>query len=446
MRIVKRLAILLTLALLTGRTAQADTVEVTSTTLIRIGQETRAGGTASSPSLDTVAPAFEILSISAHGVTNPIADDLALVVSSWGSAELADRRWDNGTDSNLTGDLVTGYLQGKLFGRRLTLRVGREHVMTGAARMIHLDGGEAIAVLPLGVRISGYAGSPVPQRFTTRTGILEWNPAGGNVAYGGRAAWSYGFAGYPGRGIDLGASVNVVKDHKDPVREEVAVDLRLQPVSDFSITGFGAYSLYDDRESELGARATWSATRALRLEADARHVNPDLLLARNSILSVFSATQRNLFGGAAFYRLARGLQVGASYHRSVEPGRNIGDQKFFGNEAEASLEWERGHLTAGAELLFLDSIDNGYVAGRLFGRREFGRYFAAADLMSHFFREKVNEEKMAITGALTAGVEVARGFSAVISGRAGVTPFFEQTFDVMAKLVYNSTYRYREVR
>ena len=28
----------------------------------------------------------------------------------------------------------------------------------------------------------------------------------------------------------------------------------------------------------------------------------------------------------------------------------------------------------------------------------------------------------------------------------GVTPFMEQTYDVMAKLVYNQTYRMREVR
>jgi hypothetical protein len=459
MLFVKRLAALLALAL-AGRPALADTVDVTSTTLIRVGQETRAGSSGSSPSLDTVAPAFEMLSISARGVTNPIADDLAIVVSTWGSYELADRRWDNGTGSNLTGEVVTGYLQGRFLGRRLTLRVGREHVMTGAARMIHLDGGEAIAVLPLGVRLSAYAGVPVSQRFTTRRSLCtvepngqtvcgnehSWNPAGGDIAYGGRAAWSYGFAGFPGRGIDLGVSANVVTDHGDPVRQEVAADVRLQPAASFSITGFGAYSLYDERESELGARATWSATRALRIEADAKHQNPDLLLARNSILSVFSASQRRTFGGGLFYRLARGVQVGGTYHVVQEPGREITDDKRLGHEADASLEWERGHTLLGAEVSYLDALENGYVAGRLFGRQEYGRIFAAVDVMSHFFREKVNEESMAVTGALTGGIELARGWSAVISGRAGVTPFFEQTFDVMAKLVYNQTYRIREVR
>ena len=58
----------------------------------------------------------------------------------------------------------------------------------------------------------------------------------------------------------------------------------------------------------------------------------------------------------------------------------------------------------------------------------------------------MNGEDFAVTGTLSAGVELAKGFSAVVAGRAGVTPFLEQTFDVMAKLVYNQTYRIREVR
>jgi hypothetical protein len=446
MHFQKRLAAVATLALLAEAPARADTVDVTSTTLLRLGQETRGGQSLQKPDLATVAPAFEILSISAHGVKNPLVDDLAIVVSTWGSYELADRRWDDGTGSNLTGDVVTGYVQGKLLDRHLTLRLGREQVATGAARMIHIDGGEVIAALPLGVRLSAYGGVPVSQRFTTRRAIYNWNPAGGDLAYGGRAAWTYGLPGSPGRGVEVGVSTNLVFDHKDPVREEAAVDLRLQPLADLSITGLGAYSLYDDRVSEAGGRLTWSPIRILRLEADAKHVAPDLLLARNSILSVFTAEERQQYGGGIFLRVGRGLQLGVTGHLDVEPGRNLGDKNYLGSEAEAHVDWERGHTLAGAELLFLDALDNGYFGGRIFGRRDMGRFFAAADVLAHLFREKVNGETMAVTGALTGGIELARGFSAVVSGRAGVTPFFEQTFDVMAKLVYNSTYQVREVR
>ncbi len=446
MRISMTLAAAVAALVAAGPAARADTIDVRSTTLLRLGQETRGGEPGRAPELDTVAPAFEILSISARNVTNPIADDLAIVVSTWGSYELADRRWDAGTGSNLTGDVMTGYLQGKLLGRRLTLRVGREHVMTGSARAIHLDGGEAIASLPLGIRLSAYAGMPVSQRFTTRQAIRSWNPVGGDLAYGGRLAWALGLPGIPGRGIELGVSTSFVEDGGDPVREEAAADLRVQPVRDLTLTGFGAYSLYDERLSELTARVSFSATRALRLEADARYVAPDLLLSRNSLLSVFSAEERKSFGLGASYDVGKGLRVGGAYHAQIEPGETEDDSERLGHEAEARIEWERGHALAGAEVLFLDALENGYVAARLFGRRRLGRFFAAADVLSHFFREEVNGEPLAVTGALTAGVDLARGFSAMVSGRAGMTPFLEQTFDVMAKLAYNSSYRIREVR
>jgi hypothetical protein len=34
----------------------------------------------------------------------------------------------------------------------------------------------------------------------------------------------------------------------------------------------------------------------------------------------------------------------------------------------------------------------------------------------------------------------------VVAGRAGVTPFLEESFEVLAKLVYAQTYRKSEVR
>lgn len=434
------------LALVALQQARADTVDVTSTTLLRVGQETRGGQPGAEPDLDTVAPAFEILSISARDVTNPVADDLAIVLSTWGSYDLADRRWDDGTGSNLTGEVMTGYVQGRLARRHLLLRLGRAHVGAGAARMIHLDGGEAVAFLPLGLRLSGYGGVPVSQRFTTRRTIRNWNPVGGDLAYGGRLAWSLAAPGLPGRGLDVGVSANFVEDGGDPVREEAVADFRVQPFGNLTLSGLGAYSLYDERVSELSARATWSFTRKLHLEADGRFVAPDLLLARNSILSVFSDEERISFGGGLSYDVGKGLRVGGAYHARVEPGETEDDADRLGHEAEARVEWERGHTLAGGEVLFLDALENGYVAVRLFGRRELGRFFAAADVLSHLFREKVNGEDLAVTGTLTAGVNIARGFSAVVSGRAGMTPFLEQTFDVMAKLAYNSTYRVREVR
>jgi hypothetical protein len=432
------------LALAAGQ-ARGETVEVSSTTMLQLGQQTRGGSDPTNPQLVTVAPLFEILSISAREVGNPLVADLSLFVSTWGSYDFSDLRWDAGTTSKWNGDFQTLYAQGTLLDRHLTLRLGRELVSTGVARMIQIDGGDVVLALPAGFRVSGYVGAPVAQRFQARNTLTSWNPVGGDLAYGGRVAWAYGAAGYPGRGLELGASANWVEDHGNPVRQEVGVDLRLQPLRDLTLTGLASYSVYDERASELLARASYSFTRALRVEVDAHYVAPDLFLARNSILSVFTAEDRQDYGGAFTYQLGHGLGFGAGYHLVVEPGEAEGST-YYGSEAHANVEWEHGPSLVGVEYDFLDAFENGYNALRLFGRRDMGRYFAALDVMGYLFRQNVNGVDYSVTGTLTAGVELAKGFSAVIAGTAGTTPFMEQTYSLMAKLAYNASYRTREVR
>jgi hypothetical protein len=444
MRISKPLAAAV-LALLAGQ-ARAETLDVSSTTMLQLGQQTRGGTDPRNPDLVTVAPAFEILTISARQVRNPVFEDLSLFVSTWGSIELADRRWDAGTTSDLNGDVQTAYAQVRVLNRRLTLRAGREMVSAGVGRMIQIDGGDVRLLLPAGFSLQGYVGSPVTQRFAARRTITSWNPVGGDLAYGGRLGWAWGLPGLPGRGIELGASANLVDDHGDAVRQEVGADLRFQPFRDLTFTGLAAYSLPDERASELLLRASYSVTRALRLEADARYYAPDLFLPRNSILSVFSSEDRQDYGLAATYAVSHGISVGAGYHLVVEPGESETADKFLGSEANARVEWEHGPARAGAEVDYLDAFENGYVGFRLFGRRDFGKLFATADVLAHVFRVAVNGEDFAVTGALSAGMDLAKGFSVVLAGTAGVTPFLEQTFSAMAKLVYNSTYRMREVR
>jgi hypothetical protein len=425
--------------------ARAETVDVSSTTMLQLGQQTRGGTDPRNPELVTVAPLFEILQISAREVKNPLFQDLSLFVSTWGSYDFKDLRWDAGTTSKWNGDVQTLYAQARLLDQRLTLRAGREMVSTGVGRMMQLDGGEAIALLPGGFRLQGYVGSPVTQRFQVRDTIRSWNPVGGDIAYGGRVAWAYGLAGFPGRGIELGASTNYVMDGGSPVREEVGVDFRLQPFRDLTLAGLASYSLYDERTSELLARATYSVTRNLRIEADAHQIAPDLFLARNSILSVFATNTRTDYGGGFTYELGHDLGFGAGYHLVVEPNEDS-SKDYFGTEANARVEWHHASTLAGLEVEYLDALENGYTQLRAFGRYDFRKLFLTGDVMGDVFRKNINGIDYAVSGTVSAGVALAKGFSVVLAGRAGVTPFLEQAYDAMVKLVYNSTYVSREVR
>ena len=64
------------------------------------------------------------MTVAARGIRNPVFENLEIVVSTWGALDLQDRRWDSWTNGNLTGDVMTGYVRGQLFSRRLTLRRG----------------------------------------------------------------------------------------------------------------------------------------------------------------------------------------------------------------------------------------------------------------------------------------------------------------------------------
>ena len=334
-----------TLALATTSIARADTIDVNSTTLLNVAKQTRGGTPGQAFDLVTTAPAFEIVSLTARDIRNPVADDLKLVLKTWAADDIGDRRWDNGTHSSFTGDLVTAYVEGKLLNRQLTIRAGRETVSTGVARNLQIDGGEVILLLPAGFRVSGYVGSPVTQRFGTRSGLVSWNPVGGDIAEGGRLGWSLAIPGGAGRGVDLGASINNVTEHGDPVRQEVGVDARVKPCDRVVFTGFGAYSIWDERISEANVRAQFSATPRLLVDADYRFVAPDLLLSRDSILSVFSTEQRQDFGAGVTYTLLHGMRLGGSYHAVIEAGREQGTHEL-GHEAEARFEIERGPTPA----------------------------------------------------------------------------------------------------
>jgi hypothetical protein len=336
--------------------------------------------------------------------------------------------------------------------------------------MLQLDGADLLLRLPGNVSLSAFGGLPVAQRFRTRAGIKSWNPAGGDLAYGGRLGWTLPLPGAYGRGLDLGVSAVVVTDAKGtvkdpndptgvatitdsgapPVRRDVGFDARFQPKAGLTFTANGTYSLEAGRLAEAGLVALWTATPKLFFNFDAKQLSPDLFLSQNSILSVFTDKERTDVGGGARYQLTESTSVGADYHALLEPtGEASGTE--LGHEAAARLEWEHGPARAGGELSYLTatglgSEKNGYVGGRVYGRRELGRAFFAGDVVVHSFQQEINGYKLAVTGSISTGYDLGGGWATVLAGHAGVTPFLEQQADLLVKLVYNTTYRTREVK
>jgi hypothetical protein len=447
--------LLATVLALSAIAARADTVEASSTTYFSAGKQPRGGVAGQTPDLVNVMPIVEVLTLSARGVKNPLVDNLEFVVSTWGSMELQDPRWDTGTSGKLNGDVLTGYVKGQLFARRLTFRLGRENVPVGAGRVASIDGGDVALRLPFGVGLSAYAGVPVAQRFTSygnssaagyagTTAARSWNAMGGDLAYGGRASLSLVLPLAFLKSIDVGGSAAFVDDGGQKVRRDAGVDARIRLLGDLAVNAWALYALEAARLAEVAAVATWHPLRTLLLTADYKKTAPDLMLPMTSILTVFAESERQEVGGGFRWNLTRSVEGGVDYHALLEPSGD-GTSTKLGHEVTGRGDYRDGPVRAGGELTWLKALDNGYGGGRCYARREFGRLFAAADVQAYVFDKKVNGQDYSATFGATAGWQLAKNWTASLTGRAGTTPFMESQVDVMAKLTYNQSVR-QEVR
>jgi hypothetical protein len=410
--------------------------------LLHAREEARWDGLASSE--QRVAPIYELISITARDIKTSFTDSLELVLSAWGAVNLAQPPWWNGyaNSGRASGDLDLAFVKAELAKRAVLVRLGRMNVAVGNSRMVQLDGLSVGLRLPAGFGLTGYAGSPVSTRFGTRIGDFTENPARGDVAAGGRLSWIHP------RLLEVGASFAQTWDRGTTSRQALAGDVRLTPHQNWTLLGYVDYDLYDKALAEGTASALWLASRKVQVSLDYRYLVPSLLLARDSILSVFSDTARN--------------DVGANLHLSLMPALSLdlggaallltdGDTGGRGN---ARATWRPGTGTAlGAEVSYLTSANasglsekNFYVGARVFGSQELGRFLGTLDLQDYHFDKPVNGQGNSFVGTASLGYWLGAGWNATVAGSGGVTPYYKSRFDLLAKLVYNSTQSLREVR
>lgn len=429
MRTRHAIALLAAAALFLPVLARADVVNVSSTTFLNARQDWRDG------QLYSLVPLYEMLSVSARDIKNPLSESLELVVSTWGAANLGEKPWWNGRANSgaLSADLNLAYLRAGWANRGFVLSLGRMNVVEGVARMVQLDGLSLALQLPAGFGVSAYAGSPVSARFSTRGLPFDANPITGDVAAGGRLSWTL-----PGV-LDVGASAAWVSDHGDASRQDVGGDIRITPIRALAVVGYADYSLMAKALAEGSGSATVQISKVVSVSADYRYTVPALFLSQNSILWVFSDSTRNDVGANLHLALGR-WAVEAGYTELLTDSGN-------GPRVGARATWHpTTHATVGAELAYLDIPENKYVYGRIFGALEMKRFTATLDLQDYSFDKQVNGEKNSFLGTASLAYAIGSGWSAAVAGTGGVTPYYSQRFDVLAKIAYNQTYSSREVR
>jgi hypothetical protein len=230
-----------------------------------------------------------------------------------------------------------------------------------------------------------------------------------------------------------------VSDHGDASRQDVGGDIRVTPIRALALVGYADYSIMAKALAEGSGSATLQISRVVSVSADYRYTVPALFLSQNSILWVFSDSTRNDVGANVHLALGR-WAVEAGYTELLTDAGN-------GPRVGARAAWHpTTHSTVGAELAYLDIPENKYMYGRIFGALEMKRFTATLDLQDYSFDKPVNGEKNSFLGTASLAYALGSGWSAAVAGTGGVTPYYSQRFDVLAKLAYNQTYSSREVR
>jgi hypothetical protein len=399
--------------------ARAQTVDAVATTLAQGRSDPRDGNVYSS------VPIYQQVALTLSDLRLRYVDDLRLVVSGWGELDFMI------TDSQLgaTGDLDVGFLEGKLFKRRLTLRLGRQLVYGGAARMQPMDGAALTLRILHNISLDAYAGVPVTPRFGVRQG---------DFTTGGRLYWQ------PSFGTVIGLSfAEMLKDGRQ-ARQDLGVDARWRPVSMLTLSGYALLSLLELRLAEADVAASLQPRPSVQVSADYRRTAPDLFLPRSSILSVFSQETRDEAGANLFWRLLPRLRLEGDWHA-------LRDSYGFGQRGGGRLSASLGPayettLAAEARVLRLATGD-GYTEARIFLIERLPHaLIVTADLDGYVLDRPINGHTLSLTSALTLGWDFAPRWRAVVSGIADTTPLMQRNFECMAKLVFNASWRLRTVK
>jgi hypothetical protein len=352
------------------------------------------------------------LSLSGRRFDLPLDGDLDFQISAWG-------RLGFGLQPEPVGeaDVEIAKVHARFLQRRLSITAGRQLVVGGAARILHLDGARADYQLANGLGLSAYGGLDVAPRFAE---------AQGDAAVGGRLYWRASWEN------ELGVSAVQILDHGLVARRDAGIDGRWALTRQVWLDAALLWSLLESRLADGHLSATWSPWARLLASADVRRRAPDLYLSRTSIFSVFAEEERDAIGGMVAYDFTDRLGTAVDYHLLRIEGET-------GHDASARADWKVGPLsTVGLQARYLTIPANGYVQVRAWTRHALTRgLWVTANVDGTWLEEPVNGERRALVAGASVTWTVVNGLNAHLSGLVGSTPLFALQSEVIARLSYD---------
>jgi hypothetical protein len=387
--------------------ATAQVTDASSTTVLRLKPEWKAGD------MRTGFWGTEIIGLSVRGIEVSGVDDLRIQLSGWGQvSSLSDTIY-----TGSTGDLDLLFIQGSLFHRHLNLTFGRQLVSGGAARVLQLDGLNATVAITKGFGVTGFAGVPVVSRFTYPVG---------EFAFGGRAFWR------PTYETEVGVSFLEILSDGVLSRQDLGMDGRWAILPNLSVTASGILNIQNASFADADLSVFWQVLPTLELFAKGQHSSPNLFLPMTSIFTVFANTNRDAAGGGVFWQALPRLAFYGEYQRLWVDGGH-------GDEAEVRATYRLARKsTVGVNARFLYVPANGVTELRAWFLHSLTpRIKLSADVEGTLLKDAINAKRESIVGTGSAVWAIGSGWSAMLSGSVGATPFFETIATVTARIGYN---------
>jgi hypothetical protein len=382
-------------------------VEVRSTTLLIAAPEL----TNPAQTTQTLVPIYERVGLSVRRISAPFIDDASFFLDGWASVLP--------TDGTLGGDVNVAYLDVLTAARHLRLRLGRQLITGGTARLMAIDGGMAEVSGLAGFGLSAFAGNPVARRFSNFTR--------GDFAAGGRVFWT------PTVDAQVGVSFTHLTERGAVVRQDLGADARWHFLRAWTLAGAFLWSLPEQRLAECDVGVRWQPLTALEVAAGYRRTSPDLFLSRGSIFSVFAETTRDDVG----------LTVTASpfpWLMLVADGRALWMSQALGYDAgaRAQLRLDRTSATTlTAQVRRLAVPANAYTQGRIGARHTLPFGLALSlDLDLYGLDVPVRGQTLSFSYSATATYAFNAQWLVGAALMGGSTPYFDRNTELMVKVSY----------
>jgi hypothetical protein len=410
---------LILVATLAAAPATGTTLSTSATTLVAGRADPRDGN------LHTVVPFLELVTLRAYDFGSPALANAEIVLSGWGALVAGEPR----DGKNGLGDLDLAYGEGAILNKHLFVRVGRQFVVPGAASLLQLDGANATLNIASGVGISGFAGAPVTRRFSYDQG---------DIAAGVRAFYR------PRLETEIGLSFVYMYGHETVLRRDVGFDGRAKLLPGLALLSYVRYAVTEKRIVDGNLALHYQILPDLEVAAVVRRSAPDLFLPRYSIFSVFSQETRDEWGGFAYYRPVRWLDLSADFYQfrnEVGTGYNTSG-RITGDLGRPG--WHRFGVEGRKLMVPADGFqvsDGGYLMARAFGVERLTTTLSAIiDVSYYHFDNDLNGYPRSVSASGSIGWDFAPSWRAVVTGVLSETPFASHQVETLAKLVYNGRY------